>query len=90
MPTVWRQLPAREEPAAAHRLLCRDNRPSLEVEPSSEIARTVIAAYKAARLEREARRLERALARRGAIARVKIDGAGRAALVDLEEPTEAS
>ncbi len=40
--------------------------------------------------QREARRLERALARRGAIARVKIDGAGRAALVDLEAPTEAS
>lgn len=32
----------------------------------------------------EAKRLERVLARRGAIARVKIDGAGRAALVDLQ------
>ena len=31
-----------------------------------------------------AKRLERELGRRGAIARVKIDGAGRAALVDLE------
>jgi len=37
----------------------------------------------------EARRLERALARLGAIARVKIDDAGRAALIDLEA-TEAS
>lgn len=32
----------------------------------------------------EAKRLERELGRGGAIARVKIDGAGRAALVDLE------
>ena len=32
----------------------------------------------------DAKRLERELGRRGAIARVKIDGAGRAALVDLE------
>ena len=40
--------------------------------------------------QREARRLERALARGGAIARVKIDGAGRAALVDLEAPAKPS
>ena len=32
----------------------------------------------------EPKRLERGLARRGAIARIEIDGAGRAALVDLE------
>ncbi len=40
--------------------------------------------------QREARRLERALARRGAIARVKIDGAGRTALVGLQARPEAS
>jgi uncharacterized membrane-anchored protein len=34
----------------------------------------------------EAKRLARVLARRGAIAHVKIDGAGRAALVDLRAP----
>jgi len=32
----------------------------------------------------EAKRLERALGRRGALAHVKIDGAGRAAIVDLK------
>lgn len=40
--------------------------------------------------QREARRLERALARRGAVARLKIDGAGRAALIGLEAPPGAS
>lgn len=34
----------------------------------------------------EAKRLERSLARRGAVAHIKIDGAGRAALVDLKAP----